>query len=166
LNEGTTLLSSTNNWTGSNTFSAIAPSSSVTPTTANHLANKAYVDSLLTSNNNWTGINSFNGIEINDTNISVPWKVCFGRITATPAVGAGVTNSNNFQGFGATFGGTPQVFLSIAKNATNYTGDMSKWTAQLNAIPGTTAFYWNVTNNSSAGAANSYQINWFAIGPY
>ena len=121
---------------------------------------------LLTSNNNWTGNNSFNGIEINNTNISVPWKVCFGRITTTAAVSGGATNANNNQGFGATFGGTPQVFLSIAKNGTTYTGSISSWTIQLNAIPSTTGFFWSLTNNSSAAVANSYQVNWFAIGPY
>ena len=57
---------------------------------------------------------------------------------------------------------TYQVFLTLQKSG--YTGAINTWIIQLDAVPTTGNFYWTMRNNSTAAAANSYQINWFAIG--
>ena len=59
------ILDKNNIWIGTNNYTNYLPTSSLTPTTPNHFANKEYVDSisgpsLLPSNNTWTGTNSYN----------------------------------------------------------------------------------------------------------
>jgi len=65
INQGESILDKNNNWTGKNVFNSFLPTSTLKPTSGNHLTNKAYVDSLkstslLTTNNIWTGQNAYN----------------------------------------------------------------------------------------------------------
>lgn len=110
------------------------------------------------------GLNVTGGIRMQGTNVSgTSWKIMYGKITSTPAIGASVGIGSQLQGFGASFGGVPQVFLTLQKSG--YTGAINTWIIQLDAVPLTSSFYWTMRNNSTAASANSYQINWFAIGP-
>ena len=123
---------------------------------------------LLTSNNNWTGNNSFNGIEINNTNITVPWKICYGVVSG-PATGSPGISANQEVSYGATFVSTPLVFLQVTKSTngspTPYTG-IGHMCAGVEART-TTNFTFNVRNNSNSGApVNSYFVSWLAIGTY
>ena len=110
------------------------------------------------------GITLNGGIKLGGSNFTGNIKIAFGRLTSTPAIGGGFGIGSQFVGFGTTFGGVPQVFLSVQKSG--YTGTISLWTIQLDAVPLTTSFYWACRNNSTAAPINSYQVNWFAIGQY
>jgi isoaspartyl peptidase/L-asparaginase-like protein (Ntn-hydrolase superfamily) len=89
----------------------------------------------------------------------------YGRITSTPAVGAGAYSAAINQNFGATFGGNPIVLLVVQKNT--WTAVAAYFHAGVDAVS-TTAFSWSVRNTAggTTAAANSYYINWFAIGQY
>lgn len=109
------------------------------------------------------GINVTNGIKMAGTNISgVYWKVMYGIING-PAIGANTSIGGQFAGYGASFGGAPQVFVQV-QNKT-LAGVVSLMVVQVDAVPLTSNFYWSLRNNTVAAAAGSYNISWFAIGP-
>lgn len=109
------------------------------------------------------GMNISNGIKMAATNISgVYWKVMYGTING-PAIGANTSIGGQFAGYGASFGGAPQVFVQV-QNKT-LAGVVSLMVVQVDAVPLASNFYWSLRNNTVAAAAGSYNISWFAIGP-
>lgn len=180
----TTMLGTTNiNTTGTNNTNIntagnvgnvfIGSSASVTQITGRcNINNTVAADTVIGGAGGFVGITSVGGLSIiggitmGGSNVTIPWKICFGRITSTPAVGGNAVVGSQFVGFGATFGGVPTVFLMV--NKTNaYTQSGAFLYVALDATPLTSSFYWAIRNgNATAAPANSYIVSWFAIGPY
>jgi hypothetical protein len=108
------------------------------------------------------------GIRMTNTNItSTPWKVCYGRITSTPAVNAGAVVGSQFVNIpGVNFSAVPIVILSV--NKTSFGASGAFLYVALDATPlasSPASFYWAIRNGSGTNAgANSYIVSWMAIG--
>jgi len=113
------------------------------------------------------GVNITGGIKMAGTNVSgTAWKIMYGVQTTTNAVGAGAYTVAQTINYGATFSAQPQVFLTVMKNPNNaWTAVSAYFNASVDVI-GNSSFTWSVHNSAGGtpAAANSYYINWFAIG--
>ena len=110
------------------------------------------------------GVTLNGGIKLGGSNFTNNIRVAFGRQTTTPGTGSPGLSGNQTVSFGVTFGANPFVFCQIIKNT--YGGGAGQMCIGLDSVS-TTQFVFNVRNNSNTGApANSYYVNWFAIGQY
>ena len=110
------------------------------------------------------GVTLNGGIKLGGSNFTSPIRVAFGRQTTTPGTGSPGLSATQSITFGVTFGANPFVFLQIIKNT--YTGGAGQMCIGLESVSTTTCSF-SVRNNSNTGApANSYYVNWFAIGQY
>lgn len=114
------------------------------------------------------GLSIIGGVTMGGSNVTVPWKICFGVDSSTAAVNAGAYSAAQTTNYGVTFSGSPQVYITVMKNPNNSWAAVAAYFKVAIDTIGTSSFTWSV-NNTAGGtnaAANSYWINWFAIGPY